>query len=97
MDRPATGLMAASIWAATLSAQTAPPVVNPLTEAALRELVTKCSQGETAFCSIPLREVPVATFVEQMPVLQMRAGDVSKMDKMPSVKLPAPPCQEDKR
>jgi len=38
--------------------------------------------------------VPVAKNVDQMPVLRPRAGSI---DHMSSVKLPAPPCQEDKR
>jgi hypothetical protein len=91
-----------------LSAQSAPPrftvvpqapVVRPETERALRELVKSHSQEETAVCSIPLREVLVAKNVERMPTFRPRAepDNPDKMDHMPSVKLPAPPCKEEKR
>jgi hypothetical protein len=98
MDCRATIVAAAGMCAAALSAQTpaaAPqaPVIRPETERALREMVKKYSQGEAAVCAIPLREVPVAKNVERMPTIP--PGE--HVDHMPSVKLPAPPCQEDKR
>ena len=98
----ATSMVAAGIWAMALSAQTPPPqaaVVRPETIRALRELVKSYNQGETAVCSIPLRAVPVAKDVERMPTFRPRADpeDLAKMDHMPSVRLPAPPCEEEKR
>ncbi|MGA3040040.1 MAG: hypothetical protein ABSF54_04530 [Bryobacteraceae bacterium] len=94
----ATVVLAASMSAMALSAQTpaaAPqaPVIRPETERALREMIKKYSQGETAVCSIPLRAVPVAKNVERIPAVP--PGE--NIDHMPSVKLPAPPCQEEKR
>jgi hypothetical protein len=103
----ATSLIAAGIWATALSAQTpaaAPqarhveeflhvPVIRPETERTLRELVQKLSQGETAVCSIPLRELPIAKNVERMPTIRPNEN----IDHMPMAKLPAPPCQEENR
>ena len=104
----ATSMIAAGIWAMALSAQTPPPqstvmpqapLVRPETERALRELVKKYNQDQTAVCSIPLLEAPAAKNVERMPTLRPRTEpeNSDKMDRMPSVKLPAPPCQEEKR
>ncbi len=104
----ATSMITAGIWAMALSAQTPPsqstvmpqaPLVRPETERALRELVKKYNQDQTAVCSIPLLEAPAAKNVERMPTLRPRAEpeNSDKMDRMPSVKLPAPPCQEEKR
>jgi len=107
-----TSMMAAGIWAMALSAQTPPPqrfpgvpqftvtpqapLVRPEAEAALRQLLKGSSQGETAVCSIPLLEVPAAKNVERMPIFHPRA-EPENTDHMPLVKLPAPPCQEEKR
>jgi hypothetical protein len=94
----ATSLIAAGIWATALSAQTptaAPqaPVIRSEAERALRELAKKFSQGETAACSIPLREVPIAKNVERTPTIRPNEN----IDHMPMAKLPAPPCQEENR
>jgi len=70
------------------------PVVRPKTKVVLRQLLNRDSPEETGVCSIPLLQVPVAENVELMPVLHPRADNI---DNMPSVKLPAPPCQEEKR
>jgi hypothetical protein len=109
MYRLAIGIVGAGAGAMALSAQNAlpetfpevaqfsaspPPVVRLETVRALRDLVKKYSQGETAVCSVPLLEVPVAKNAEQMPVLRPRAGN---FDRTFSVKLPAPPCQENQR
>ena len=109
MYRLATSMLAAGVWSLALSAQTAPPqrfpgvpqftaappapVVRPETERALRDLVKKYNPGETAVCSIPLLEVPVAKDVEQMPILLPSADNIDHI----SVKPPAPPCEENKR
>jgi len=87
------------------------PAVRPETESDLREFMKKywkvgkvhgigpeavlgIGPENTAVCSIPLLQVPPTKNVEQMPVLRPRADNI---DNMPSVKLPAPPCEEDKR
>lgn len=111
----ATCMVAAGIWAMALSAQTVAPkspgrpqfTVTPqspaarqLSDATLRELVTRLSQGETAVCSIPLHEVradpfssgSVAKDVEAMPTF--RPGE--RIDNM-SKAMPAPPCGEERR
>jgi hypothetical protein len=67
---------------------------RPATERVLRQFLKSYSPEETAVCSIPLRQVPVAKDVERMPALRPRADNI---DHMPSVKLPAPPCEEEKR
>jgi hypothetical protein len=105
----AISMMAAGIWAMALSAQTPPwrfpgvpqftvtpqaPVVRPEIQGALRQLLKSDSPEKTGVCSIPLLEVPVAKNVERMPTFRPRAEPI---DHMPSVKLPAPPCQEEKR
>ena len=106
-----TSMMAAGIWAMALSAQTAPrrfpgvpqftvmpraPVVRPETEGGLRQLLKSYSREKTAVCSIPLLEVRVANNVERMPTIRPRA-EPENIDHMPMVKLPAPPCKEEKR
>jgi len=110
MSSRATIVAAVGMWAMALSAQTPPlllrfpgvpqftaapkaPVTRAKTVGVVREL-GKYEPGETAVCSIPLREVPVANNVERMPVWRPPAEPI---DHMPLVKLPAPPCQEDKR
>ena len=105
----AISMMAAGIWAMALSAQTPPwrfpgvpqftvtpqaPVVRPKTAVVLRQLLKSYGRENPAVCSIPLLQVPVAGNVEQMPVLRPRADNI---DNMPSVKLPAPPCQEEEK
>jgi hypothetical protein len=112
MNRVSSALMA-GIWATALSAQTPPsffpapqrlPGVPQFTEmprapafqtdATLRELLKGYSPGKTGVCSIPLRVAPVPKNLEQMPVMRPPAD---KIDSMPAVKLPAPPCDEEKR
>jgi hypothetical protein len=61
---------------------------------AVRELGTKFDRAETAVCSIPLLEVPAAKNVEQMPTLRPHVENVSRI---PSVKVPARPCNEERR
>jgi hypothetical protein len=104
-----TSILAGGLWAAALSAQTVPPSVTivprPLTarakaENALRDLMKQYSQpNEPAVCSIPLLEVPVKKDVDAMPQLLPPAGSekFDNIDRMPAVKLPAPPCGEEKR
>ena len=87
MYRRAMSMIAAGIWAMALSAQ-APPA------AAARQ--ESCSPEEMAVCSIPLTEAHVTKNVERMPTLRPRA-EPDNIDPMPSVKLPAPPCKEEKR
>jgi len=70
------------------------PGIGPETEATLRQLLKSESLAETGVCSIPLRVTPVPKNLEQMPVMRPPAD---KIDNMPSVKLPAPPCEEEKR
>jgi hypothetical protein len=105
----ATSLILAGIGAMALSAQTPPPARSPEapqlivapqapairaeTERALRELLKKYSQGETGVCSIPLRAVAGSKDVERMPAIRPDEN----IDRMPAVKLPAPPCEEEKR
>ena len=111
MYRRAIGIVAAGIWAMALSAQTPPLrlpgvpqfIVTPPARAAsedakraLRQLLKSYSQEEAAMCSIPMLEAPVEKNAERMPVLRPRA-EPDNIDDMPSVKLPAPPCKEEKR
>jgi hypothetical protein len=111
MYRRATSMIAAGIWAITLSAQTPPlqfpgapqfNVTPPATAArreaarAMRQLLKSYSPEAKALCSIPLLEARVAQNVERMPTLRPPAGPDS-IDHMPFVKLPAPPCKEEKR
>jgi hypothetical protein len=111
MYRRASSMIAAGIWAMALSAQTpplrfpgvpqftvTPPPAAARQEAtrALRQLLKSYSQEEAAMCSIPLLEAPVEKNAERMPVLRPRA-EPDNIDDMPSVKLPAPPCKEEKR
>jgi len=70
------------------------PGVRPETESALRQLLRSNSLAETGVCSIPLRVAPVPKNLEPMPVIRPPAD---KIDNMPSVKLPASPCEEEKR
>lgn len=105
----ATSMITAGIWAVALSAQSPPwrfpgvpqftatppaPAVRPATARAPRQLLTLRGQEQPAVCSIPLRQVQGAKDVERMPVLRPRADNI---DNMPSVKLPAPPCEEEQR
>src|ERR1039458_4594499 len=105
----AISMMAAGIGPMALSAQTPPwrfpgvpqftvtpqaPVVRPELQGALRQLLKSDSPEKTGVCSIPLLEVSVAKNVERMRPLGQRAAPIAHM---PSVKLPAPPCQEEKR
>jgi hypothetical protein len=71
-----------------------PPGIRLETEAALRQLLNGHGPAETGVCSIPLRVIAVPKNLEQMPVLRPPAD---KIDNMPLVKLPAPPCDEEKR
>jgi hypothetical protein len=97
MYRRAVGMIAAGIWAMALSAQ-APPAAAARQEAtrAMRQLLKSYSPEEMAVCSIPLTEARVTKNVERMPTLRPRA-EPDNIDPMPSVKLPAPPCKEEKR
>ena len=104
----ATSIIAAAIWATAVSAQTAPPrfiapprfpglaqfTVTTQPPYVLRQFFKSHGPEKPAVCSIPLLQVPPTKNVEQMPVLRPRADNI---DNMPSVKLPAPPCEEDKR
>jgi hypothetical protein len=105
----ATSMIVAGISAMALSAQTPPqrfpgvpqfsvtphaPVVSPATDRALRQLLQSYSPEKTGVCSIPLLELAVAKNVEQIPTVRPRAESI---DHMPTVKLPAPPCNEEKR
>lgn len=113
MHRIAAGMVAAGACAAALSAQSAPPrtpAARPANESALNEFMNRYGRlargpqklgqvrgmGEPAVCSIPLREVPVSRKGARMPVLRPGGGPDS-IDRMPAVKLPAPPCGEEKR
>jgi len=97
-----TIMIAAAFWAMALSAQT-PPLrfpgvpqftVTPQAPLVLRQVLKVPSLEKAAVCSIPLLEVPVPKNLEQMPTLRPPADNI---DHMPMVKLPAPPCEEDKR
>ena len=111
MYRRAIGIITAGIWATALSAQTPPlrfpgvpqftvtPPAEPARQEAtraLRQLLKSYGQEEAAMCSIPLLEARVEKNVERMPTLRPRA-EPDNIDPMPFVKLPAPPCQEEKR
>jgi len=102
-------IVVAGIWAMAAFAQSPAPAVNvappwtgasPDSTRALRELVKKYSQesreSKTAACAIPLLEVPVAGSAIRIPTIRPR-GEPENIDRMPSVALPAPPCQEEKR
>jgi len=100
----------ACIGAAALSAQTPPqlrfpgmpqftvvpqaPPGRPKAQVVLRNLLKRDNQETAAVCSIPLLEVHVLQKLERMPFLRPPEGNI---DNMPSVKVPAPPCQEEKR
>ena len=102
-----SSIVAAGLWAAAMPAQTAPPDISanlqPLArakaDAAARALMKQLNPTGSAVCSIPLREVPVKKDVDAMPQLLPPAGPdgPDPFDRMPFVKLPAPPCQEEKR
>jgi hypothetical protein len=111
MYRRAIGIVAAGIWATALSAQTpqlrlpgvpqfivTPPARAASEEAtrALRQLLKSSSPEEAPVCSIPLLEARVTKDAERMPTFRPRA-EPDNIDHMPSVKLPAPPCKEEKR
>ena len=111
MYRRAIGIVAAGIWATASSAQTPPVrlpgvpqfILTPPARAAgeeakraLRQVLKSYNQEEAPVCSIPLLEARVEKNAERMPALRPRA-DPDNIDHMPSVKLPAPPCQEEKR
>ncbi|MGA2135324.1 MAG: hypothetical protein ABSH50_23800 [Bryobacteraceae bacterium] len=101
---PAVGL-----WVTALSAQTAPPpqilipqppAAGAKIDAALRELLKQRSQPSGPLvCSIPLLAVTIDKKVDPMPQFRPPFGfDISdNIDRMPVVKLPAPPCPEEKR
>jgi hypothetical protein len=72
----------------------APFAVSPRRRVAASAFLKGYSPAETRVCSIPLRVMPVSKNLEQMPVLRPPAD---KIDNMPSAKLPAPPCDEEKR
>jgi len=101
MYRRAISIIAAGIGATALSAQ-APPVTPPAVAARqqaahmLRQIRNSNPQEQPAMCSIPLLEARVTKNLERMPTLRPPAGPDS-IDHMPRVKLPAPPCQEEKR
>ena len=97
MYRRAIGTIAAGIWAMAVSAQT-PPAEAARQEAprTLRQLLKSSSPEEAPVCSIPLLEARVTKDAERMPTFRPRA-EPDNIDHMPSVKLPAPPCKEEKR
>jgi hypothetical protein len=103
---------AISIGAAGLlmaaSAQTPPQVITmppesanvyAETDRALLDLLKNYHPGDSAVCSIPLIEVPVAKSVEHIErsapkrILRPR----KPVEPMPLAPLPAPPCREEKR
>jgi len=87
--------------------------VRPETKDALREFMKKYGQmaqpenirpaqepqrlapDQTGVCSIPLLEAEVTKKTARMPVLRPRPAD--ETDHMPFVRLPAPPCGEERR
>ena len=101
----AATMFSAAAFVTTLFGQTAPelPTVlpeprtfRPEAQRALREYMKKYSQEKPGVCSIPLLEVPVSKNVAKMPnVLPPAPHDEAV--RMPSVKVPAPPCKEEKR
>ena len=99
MYRRAIGMGATGIWAIALCAQT-PPQEFRDARAKTARLVPQILKLEVqegkAVCSIPLLEVPVTKNVERMPTLLPSAGP-DNIDHMPTVTVPAPPCQEEKR
>ncbi|HTQ54844.1 MAG TPA: hypothetical protein VMI94_10310 [Bryobacteraceae bacterium] len=92
-----------------LSAQSVPapwrlappaPAVRARAGNALRELFRlRNPPDQPAVCSIPLLTVPIPKNIDPMPQLAPPAKPERSdtMDRMPMVKLPAPPCQEEKR
>ena len=85
--------------AIVLSAQTAPspPSAAPQAVRPLRITQKKPTPAERpTICAIPLIEVRVDKFQDPMSKLAPPAG-FDNIDRMPFVKLPAPPCQEEKR
>lgn len=98
-------ILTAGLWATALSAQTAPPQATVIpqppaarqkTERAWRNFVKKFSQEKTTVCSIPLLAVPLGKNVSRMPTLRPPV-EPENLYRMPQVKLPAPPCQEERR
>jgi hypothetical protein len=101
-----TSILIAGLWATSLSAQEAPstrPGALPRPErvkAVLHGVLKPPAQPEEATaCSIPLREVTVAKENDPMPKLPapVTPDNSENVDHMPMVRLPAPPCQEEKR
>jgi len=99
-----TSILIAGLSGASLSAQQAPApgAAAPPAErvkSVLREVLKQpVRPDEATACSIPLREVAVAKENDPMPKLQPPVSpDKGNIDRMPMVKLPAPPCQEEKR
>ena len=102
----ATSILSAGVCAAALSAQTVQPevsvipqapAVRPQTGRELRQWMKNFGQqNEAAVCSIPLLQVPIAKDVDRMPHFQPR-DEPEGTDRMPLVKMPAPPCKEEKR
>lgn len=98
----AIGIILAGAGAMSLSAQTAPQftrlpkasAIDSKIEATLRQFMKDKALQGTGVCSIPLISVPIPKNLEQMPILHPPAENI---DNMPSVKLPAPPCDEEKR
>jgi hypothetical protein len=101
-----TSILSAGIWAGTLSAQSVQPeptiipqapAVRPEAKRALRQWMKKFGQqSEAAVCSIPLLEVLIAKDIDRMPHFKPR-DEPENIDRMPPVKMPAPPCKEEKR
>jgi hypothetical protein len=101
-----TSILSAGIWAGTLSAQSVQPeptiipqapAVRPEAKRARRQWMKKFGQrNEAAVCSIPLLQIPIPKDIDRMPYFRPR-DEPDNIDRVPSVKVPAPPCKEEKR
>jgi len=93
------GILAAAAWVAALCGQELPapkrlPEVKlkPSLAIKMRDILQSASEPNNVRCAIRLLEVPVNKKVEPMPVERPPAT----IDNM-QVKVPAPPCPEEKR
>ncbi|MGO4879963.1 MAG: hypothetical protein ACLP59_03970 [Bryobacteraceae bacterium] len=68
-----------------------PPILRANAEAALRKLLKNRDLVDTGICSIPLLAAKIPDNLEPMPVARPPANYV---DRMATVQLPAPPCEE---
>jgi hypothetical protein len=94
--------LAAGLWAMAASAQLPPPrLIDPpdtpkkfeINESVLREIRDEFQLEIPVACSIPLTEFHVSANRKSMPILRPSAS----FDRMPAVRLPAPPCKGNKR